>query len=331
MKRRQFIALLGGAAAWPLAARAQQAERMRRIGVVNVIAETDSEALPRMAAFEMALRELGWVKERDLRIDYYWDNSDPAHTLAAAKEVIKTKPDLVVTVSTPATQALRDEAGGTIPIVFVQVLDPVGTGLVASLARPGGNITGFSNFEFSMSGKWLELLKGIAPHITSVALLFNPATAPGAGAFYLRSLEAAAPSFAISPIAAPVRNVEDFEEVLSKLARDPHAGLIIPPDIFTARHRDLIISLVARHRLPAAYPFRFWATANGLLSYGIDTTDLFRRSASYVDRILKGAQPAELPVQQPTKFELVINLKTARALGLTVPDKLLATADEVIE
>jgi len=178
MKRRQFIALLGGAAAWPLAARAQQAERMRRIGVVNVIAETDSEALPRMAAFEMALRELGWVKERDLRIDYYWDNSDPAHTLAAAKEVIKTKPDLVVTVSTPATQALRDEAGGTIPIVFVQVLDPVGTGLVASLARPGGNITGFSNFEFSMSGKWLELLKGIAPHITSVALLFNPATAP---------------------------------------------------------------------------------------------------------------------------------------------------------
>jgi putative ABC transport system substrate-binding protein len=202
---------------------------------------------------------------------------------------------------------------------------------MASLARPGRNITGFSNFEFSMSGKWLELLKGIAPHITSVALLFNPATAPGAGAFYLRSLEAAAPSFAISPIAAPVRNVEDFEDVLSKLARDPHAGLIIPPDIFTARHRDLIISLVARHRLPAAYPFRFWATANGLLSYGIDTTDLFRRSASYVDRILKGAQPADLPVQQPTKFELVINLKTAKALGLEVPPTLLARADEVIE
>ena len=332
MTRREFFSLIGGAAAaWPLAARAQQAERMRRIGVVNVIAEADPEALPRIAAFEMALRELGWVKERDLRIDYYWDNSDPAHVLAATKQVIKTKPDLVVTVSTPATQALRDEAGGTIPIVFVQVLDPVGTGLVASLARPGGNITGFSNFEFSMSGKWLELLKGIAPHITSVALLFNPATAPGAGAFYLRSLEAAAPSFAISPIAAPVRNVEDFEEVLSKLARDPHAGLIIPPDIFTARHRDLIISLVARHRLPAAYPFRFWATANGLLSYGIDTTDLFRRSAAYVDRILKGAQPADLPVQQPTKFELVINLKTAKALGLEVSPTLLARADEVIE
>jgi putative ABC transport system substrate-binding protein len=331
MRRRQFIALVGGAAAWPFAARAQQAKRPRLISMVNVIAETDPEASPRIAAFEKALRELGWATERDLRIDYYWDASDPVRTRAAAKQVIETSPDLIVTVSTPATQALRDEASGIIPIVFVQVFDPVGTGLVASLARPGGNITGFSNFELSMSGKWLELLKGIAPQITRVALLFNPATAPGAGTFYLRSLEAAAPSFAVESSAAPVRNVEDFQDVLSMVARDPHAGLIIPPDIFTARHRDLIISLVARHRLPAVYPFRFWATAGGLLSYGIDTTDLFRRSASYVDRILKGAKPADLPVQQPTKFELVINLKTAKALGLDVPPMLLARADEVIE
>ena len=215
--------------------------------------------------------------------------------------------------------------------MFVQVIDPVGTGLVASLARPGANTTGFSNFEFSIGGKWLELLKEIVPKLRTVGLLFNPRTAPGAGAFYLRSIEAAAQSFAVKPVAVAVQNEENIRDALSSLGQDPNAGLIVHPDTFTTRHRDLIISRAAAHRLPAVYPFGYFAMAGGLLSYGNSTTDVFRQVASYVDRILKGAKPADLPVQQPTKYELIVNLKTAKALGLTIPEAFLARADEVIE
>ena len=330
MKRRQFITLVGGAAAWPLAAQAQQADKVHRISVVNIIAENDPEASPRVTAFELGLRRLGWATERDLRIDYYWDAGDAARRRVVAKQVAETRPDVVVTAATPATEALRDEARG-VPIVFVQVIDPVGTGLVASLAHPGANITGFSNFEFSMAGKWLELLKEIVPNLRTVALLFNPETVPGAGTFYVQTVEAAASAFAVKSAPAFVRNVGEIEDVLSSFARTPNAGLIAPPDTFTTRHRDLIISLAAAHRLPAVYPYRYFATAGGLLSYGIDTIDVFRRAASYVDLILKGAKPAALPVQLPTKFELVVNLKTAKALGLTIPEPFLQRADEVIE
>jgi putative tryptophan/tyrosine transport system substrate-binding protein len=330
--RRDFIALLGGAAAaWPLAGRAQQPDRMRRISVVNVIAATDPGASPRIATFETALRRLGWAIERDLRIDYYWGWSatDADRTRVMAGQVLETRPDLVVAVTTAPVQAFQAR-GGYIPIVFLQVFDPVSSGIVASLSRPGGTITGFTNFEPSIAGKWLQLLKEMAPRIKKVALLFNPATAPGAP-FFLQSVEAAAPAVAIKPIATPVRRVEDIHGALQELARDPEIGLIIAADIFTTNNRDLIVSLAGRHHLPAIYPFRYFVTAGGLLSYGIDSTDLFRRSASYVDLILKGAKPADLPVQQPTKFELVINLKTAKELGLIVPPTLLATADEVIE
>jgi putative tryptophan/tyrosine transport system substrate-binding protein len=327
-RRRQFITLLCGAVAWPLAARAQQAERVRRISMVNVIAETDPEASPRVAVFETALRKLGWT-ERDLRIDYHWGASDIARIRAVAKELVATRPDLIVTVTTPPTQAVRDETRD-IPVLFLQVFDPVSTGLVASLARPGGNITGFTNFEPSMASKWLQLLKEIAPRVKRVALLFNPTTTIGSQ-LYIDSIEAASRSFAVEPATVHVRSTEDVSEALLKLASDPDAGLIVVPDTFTTNNRDLITSVAARHRVPAVYPFRYFATVGGLLTYGIDATDLFHRSASYVDAILKGARPADLPVQQPTKFELVINLKTAKALGLQIPDKLLALADEVIE
>jgi putative ABC transport system substrate-binding protein len=328
--RWELLAALGGAAAWPVAVPGQQLDRVRRISVVNIIAATDPEAEPRIAAFELGLRELGWTTERDLRIDYYWDAGDAARRRVVAKQVAEARPDVVVTAATPATQALRDETNG-VPIVFVQVIDPVGTGLVASLARPGANVTGFSNFEFSIGGKWLELLKEIVPNLGTVGLLFNPTTAPGAGSFYLRSIEAAAPSFAVKSVAISVQNEGNIRDALSTLARDPNVGLIVHPDTFTTRHRDLIISRAAAHRLPAVYPFRYFAMAGGLLSYGNSTTDVFRQAASYVDRILKGTKPADLPVQQPTKYELVINLKTARTLHFEIPSTLLALADEVIE
>jgi putative tryptophan/tyrosine transport system substrate-binding protein len=326
IRRREFITLLGGAAAWPLMARAQQAERMRRIAMVNVIAATDPEAAPRITAFEMALGKLGWLKARDLQIDYYWDAKDVAHVRATASQVMATRPDLILTVTTPPTQALRTEAGDT-PIVFLQVFDPVSTGLVASLARPGRNVTGFAIYEPSMASKWAQLLREIAPHIKTATLLFNPTTTPGVQ-LYLESLETSS-MFPVTSV--PVRNAGELSAAISELARDPNMGLIIPPDTFMTNNRDLITSLAAQHRVPAVYPFHYFATVGGLLSYGVDSIDLFRRSASYVDLILKGTKPADLPVQLPTKFQLMINLKTAKALGLTVPDKLLALADEVIE
>jgi putative ABC transport system substrate-binding protein len=306
MRRREFIALVGGVAAvWPLAARAQQIERPRRISVVNVLAASDPETPPRVAAFETSLRGFGWTKDRNLLIDYYWGwdaSTDTARAHAVARHVVETRPDVIVTVATPMTQVFQNQTTDT-PIVAIIVADPVGTGLVRSLARPGGNITGFSNFEFSMGGKWVELLKSIAPHIKRVAMLFNPASAAGFG-MYLQSVAAAASSLEVESIATPVRTTKDLEGALAALAREPNVGLIVAPDVFTSSNRDFIVSLATENHLPAVYPFRYFATAGGLFSYGIDTVDLWRRAPSYVDRILKGSKPADLPVQQPTKFEL---------------------------
>jgi putative ABC transport system substrate-binding protein len=328
MKRREFVTLLGGAAvAWPLAARAQG---MRRIGVLMSLAASDPEAQLRLAAFEKAMRDLGWAEGRGLRTEHRWAVGDADVLRRAARELLGTAPDVILANSTPAALALREQ-GGTVPIVFVQVTDPVGQGLVPNLARPGGNLTGFTSFEFSIGTKWLEMLKVVAPHVTRVALLFNPTTAPFADSFRL-PVEAAAPSFDVTTLVpAAARDAAEIERVLEAFAREPNGGLIVLPDITTTNHRDLIIALAARHRLPAVYPFRYFATSGGLMSYGTDVADIFRRAASYVDRILKGARPGELPVQAPTKYELVFNLKAANTLGIRMPPVLLGRADEVIE
>jgi putative tryptophan/tyrosine transport system substrate-binding protein len=329
VKRRQFITLLGGAAAWPIASRAQQGDRMRRIGVLMSLAETDPEAQARIAAFRKGLQTLGWAEGRNVRIDIRWAASDAGLMQRFANELIALQPDLILSHNTPTTASLLQQTR-TIPIVFVVVSDPVGSGFVASFPRPGGNITGFTNIEPTMAGKWLELLKEIAPSVARVALLFNPATTPYAE-YYLGPLKAAAASFAVEAIAAPVRDAPGLESVVAAHAREPNSGLLVMPDSFMNVHSADIVSLAARHRLPAVYPFHFFAEGGGLLSYGNDLFDNFRRAADYVDRILKGEKPADLPVQAPVKFNLVINLKTARTLGLDVPPSLLATADEVIE
>jgi putative tryptophan/tyrosine transport system substrate-binding protein len=326
VKRRQFITLLGGAAAWPMAARGQ--ERVRRVGTLMSLAEDDPEDRQRRAAFQQALGQLGWTEGGNLRIDYRWYGGDPARARALAKELVELEPDLIVATATPALTALA-LLMRPIPIVFVAVSDPVGQGFVASLARPGGNATGLTFFEFSVVGKMLEVLKQIAPGVSRVALAFNPdnlSTPP-----FVRAIEAAAPTLAVELIKIPVRSAAEIEPALATIARQGGNGLMGLPDPFTNAHRDLIVSLAARYRLPAIYIQRAFVAAGGLISYGIDVTDLFRRAAPYVDRILKGAKPADLPVQQPTKFELAINLKAAKALGLEVPSSLLATADEVIE
>jgi putative tryptophan/tyrosine transport system substrate-binding protein len=329
VRRREFIALVGGAAAaWPLVARAQHpAEGMRRIGVLMVIAQSDPEAQPRVEAFEQGLRELGWISGHNIQIDYRWGAGDADRIRAHAAELVQLTPDAIFAVSTAAVAPLR-QATRTVPIVFAMVADPVGQGFVESLARPGGNATGFTLFEFSIAGKWLGLLKDVAPRATRVALLFNPETAPYAGMF-LNSLEAVAPTFGVEPIAAPARNAADIQHAIETLAS--HGLLMVLPDVFNTEHRDLIIATAARHNSPAVYPYRYFAVSGGLMSYGIEPLDTHRRAASYVDRILRGAKPADLPVQQPAKFELVVNLKTAKALGLDVPPSLLARADEVIE
>jgi putative tryptophan/tyrosine transport system substrate-binding protein len=311
MRRREFITLLGGAVAvWPLTARAQRTERMRRIGVLVGSAESDPESVPRVTAFERGLTELGWVSGRNVLIDYRWAAGEYAHMQGLAKELVELQPDVLLASSTPVVAALARETG-TIPIVFVVVSDPIGSGFIESLARPGGNMTGFINIESSLGGKWLELLKETAPRISRVAVMFNPDTAPHAE-YYVRPFEGAAASLAVKPSTAP-------------------SGLIVLPDTFTTVHRRAIISAAASSNVPAIYPFRYMAGDGGLISYGVDLVDLYRRAAPYVDRILKGGKPADLPVQQPTKFEFAINLKTAKALGLDVPSALLARADEVIE
>jgi putative ABC transport system substrate-binding protein len=332
MRRREFISLVGAVAAWPLtvhAATAQPSEGIRRVAMLSGFAATDPEAQARLLALRQGLKELGWSEQRNLSIDSRWSTGERDQMRTFAKELIDLKPDLIVGMTTPAVAALVQETQ-TIPILFVNIVDPLGRGLISNMARPGGNVTGFLNFEFSMGGKWLELLKQMVPDVKRVALLFNPDTAPYAGSF-MRVAEAAAPSFGVEPIAAGVRDEGELERAVADCAAKPAGGLIVLPDAFTTNHRELIVALAARHRLPAVYPLRVFAVSGGLVSNGGDPIDIFHRAASYVDRILKGAHPGDLPVQAPSKFELVINLKTANALGLSVPPMLLARADEVIE
>ena len=330
MRRREFVTLLGSAATWPLAARAQQPDRVRRVGVLMGYAESNREGQTFVAAFREGLQKHGWSENYNLRIDTRWAISDDANSIQRyAKELVALEPDLILSNNTPTTAAMLQQTR-TIPIIFALVVDPVGSGFVASLPRPGGNATGFIALEGSMAGKWLELLKEIAPRVSRVAFLFNPATAPYAENF-LNPFKAAAASFAVEEIAAPVRDTSELEAVVAAHAREPNGGLMVMPSAFATIHRAEIISLAARYRLPAIYPFRFFTELGGLLSYGNDFPDNFRRAASYVDRILKGAKPSELPVQAPVKFELVINLKTAKELGLDVPLFLQQRADDVIE
>ena len=329
IRRREFIVTLGGAAAWPLAARAQQAEQIRRIAMLSGLTASDPEAQARLAAFHQGLKEVGWTADRTLHIDFRWSSGDTAETQTLARELVELNPELIVGMTTPAVAALVEETK-TIPIVFAGVVDPVGRGFVSNMARPGGNVTGILNFEFSMGGKWLETLKQVAPAVRRVALLFNPETAPFAPSF-VRVIEGSATSFAVEPTAAPVYDAAQLERAMIDLAAKPGGGLIVLPDVFTIGHRDLIIGLAARHRVPAVYPLRAFVMSGGLISDSGDSSDILRRTASYVDRILKGAKPGDLPVQSPTKFELVINLRTAKSLGLEIPPMLLARADEVIE
>jgi putative ABC transport system substrate-binding protein len=330
MTRRQLITLLGGAAMLPLAARAQQRERMRRIGVLMTLAEGEWQGQTRVAAFREGLEKLGWAEGGNVRIDYRWAAPSNAGSMQlSAKELIALQPDLILSQNTPTTAALLQQTH-TIPVIFAVVSDPVGSGFVASFPRPGGNVTGFTNIEDSQGGKWLELLKEIAPPINRVAFLFNPATAPYAKN-YLSPFKAAAASLAVEAIVTPVHDKSELESVTAATAREANGGLVVVTDSFMTTHRAEITALAARYRLPAVYPFRYFVEVGGLLSYGNDVLDSFRRAATYADRILKGAKPSELPVQAPVKFELVINLKTAKALGLDVPVQLQQRADEVIE
>jgi putative ABC transport system substrate-binding protein len=327
--RRKFLATLGGAAAWPLAARgAQQAEHVRRIGVLMPLTATDDDASPRVTALAQGLQQLGWTVGRNVRIDYRWGAVDADYSHRYAAELVALAPDVILAGGSPAVAALQ-QTTRTVPIVFVNVVDPVGAGFVDSLAQPGGNTTGFILYEYGLSAKWLELLKEIAPEVKRVAVLRDAAIAPGIG--QLAVIQAAAPSFGVEVRPVSVRDVNEIERAVTAFARSANGGLIVTGSTLTAAYRKLIIALAARDRLPAVYSFRYFATSGGLISYGPDTTDPFRRAAGYLDRILKGEKPANLPVQVPTKYDLVINLKTAIALGLNVPATLLARADEVIE
>jgi putative tryptophan/tyrosine transport system substrate-binding protein len=330
MRRREFIAGLGGAAAWPLVARAQQSERIRRIGVLSPYDENDPGAKAELSAFTGELSRLGWTDGRNLRMDVRWAAADMDRMRMSAKELVDLQPDVILADTTPTTAALQRETR-TIPIVFVIVSDPVGAGFVASLARPGGNITGFINAEAAMGGKWLELLTEIAPGLKRVAMIFNPDTAPGGGSYFLASFEAAARSVKVEPIAARVHSDAEIETTITSLGGDPRGGLIIMPDAFTFARRAQIIGLVARNNVTAVFWSRSFARDGGLLTYGADPLDLIRRAAPYVDRILRGAMPADLPVQLPVKFVMAVNVKTAKALGLTIPETFLLRADEVIE
>jgi putative tryptophan/tyrosine transport system substrate-binding protein len=328
MRRREFIMLIGSAAAaWPVAARAQQLDRVRRIGVLAYLAADDAEGQARLAAFAQALKQLGWSEGGNLRIDTRWATADDIRRHAA--ELVALAPDVLVAATGTATVAPLLQATRTVPIVFVTVIDPVGAGFVASLARPGGNATGFTIYEYGMSGKWLELLKEIAPGVTRAAVLRDPAVASGIGQF--GAAQAVAPSLGMELSPVDVSDAAEIERAVTAFARAGNGGLIVTGGARAIAHRQLIIALAARHRLPAVGPGRFFVAAGGLISYGPDLIDQFRRAAGYVDRILKGEKPAELPVEAPTKYELVINLRTAKALGLDVPAPLLARADVVIE
>jgi putative ABC transport system substrate-binding protein len=327
--RREFITLLGGAAAaWPLAARAQQAEQMRRIGVLIGAIETDPESQARIVAFKEGLQALGWTDGRNVHIDYRFSSADLDLTRKSAAELVGLTPDVILANSPLVLRALRQQTS-TIPIVFALVVDPVGEGFINSLAQPGGNITGFTSLEYPMSGKWLEVLKEIAPSVRRVSAINQAENVTGAG--YLRALESAALTMGVQLIAAHVRDAAEIERAIAATASQSNGGLIILPSPLALVNREMIVKLAAQHRLPAVYPFRYFIASGGLMSYGVDTVEVFRRSALYIDRILKGEKPAALPVQQPTKFELVVNLKTAKALGLDVPWFLQQRADEVIE
>jgi putative ABC transport system substrate-binding protein len=329
IRRREFLTLVGGAATWPLAARAQQAGVMGHVGVLMSVVEGDPGSLAEVAALRQGLTELGWVEGRNLHIEFRWPGGDIERAQALAMELVRLKPDVLLARSTTTTAALKRESG-SIPIVFVNVTEPEEQGFVQSLARPGGNITGFTNFDSMIGGKWLQLLKEVEPRIARVAVIFNPQTAPFAELF-LRSVQAAAPGLAVAVAAMPVQSEAEIEAAVMAFAHLPAGGLVAIPDSFTGQHRDLIIALAARNRLPALYTNLVSTPSGGLMAYAVDTRDLMHRAAGYVDRILKGEKPADLPVQQPGKFELSINLKTAKALGLTVPQTLLYSADEVIE
>ena len=325
LKRRQFISLLGGAAVWPLAARAQ--DQMRRIGVLLTLGESDLEMKAWLTAFQERLQQLGWAAGRNVWIDYRLASGDEERLKTYAAELLRMAPDVLFCQGVPALLALHQQTR-TLPIVFVQVSDPVSLGFVANLARPGGNVTGFVNFEHAIGSKWLELVKDTVPGVTRVEVILDPDTPLQSP--YVRAIERAAPSFGVELTLAGVRNGADIERAIDAFAPSKGA-LIVLPNIVTLSHPDLIIALAARYGLPAVYSYRFFATSGGFLSYGVDLADQYRRAASYVDLILKGAKPADLPVQLPTKFELVVNLKTAKALGLTIPEPFLQRADEVIE
>ncbi len=327
MRRREFTTMLAGAAAWPLAARAQPSERIRRIGVLMYLAADDAQGQARLAAFAKALEQLGWSDGRNLRIDTRWANADDIRRHAG--ELAALAPDVLVAATGTATVAPLLQATRTVPIVFVSVIDPVGAGFVESLAQPGGNATGFTIYEYSMSGKWLELLKEIAPRVTRAAVLRDPAVASGIGQF--GAVQIVAPSLGVQLSPVDVRDAGEIERAITAFARGLNGGLIVTGSALAISHRQPIITLAARHKLPAVYPARFYVTDGGLVSYGPDLIDPFRRAAGYVDRILRGEQPADLPVQAPTRYELAINLQTAKALGIEIPTTLLAHADEVID
>src|SRR5215813_6057291 len=330
MRRREFITWLGGAlTSWPIPANAQPAARVRTVGVLMGLAD-DAEARGRSMAFEQGLEREGWSLGQNLRIEYRYAAGDSVRMQALAKELVELKPDCILGHSTPIVRALM-QATRTIPIVFVSVSDPIRSGFVASMARPAGNMTGFTVLPATITSKYLSTLKEMVPQLARVAILYNPDSAPAAGTFFLSPFVGAARELQVRPITAQVRNPAEIESTIAKLGSEPGSGLIVMPDNFTSVHRELIISLAAQFRIPTIYPYRYFADEGGLLSYGVDISDLFRRAAEYTSRILRGAKPADLPVQAPTKFELVINLKTARALGLVVPRILLAGADATIE
>lgn len=326
--RRKFVSVLVGATvAWPLDARAQQTERIRRIGVVMGYSESDPNGQLQVAAFRQQLQKLGWVEGRNIRIDWRYAADDPGHIRSMAEELLRLSPDVMVANSNLVTTVLQSVVH-TIPLVFVSVSDPIGSGFVTDLARPTGNITGFANYQPTMGSKWLELLRQIAPRVENVGVLLHPEP-PNIG--YLKSAEAAAPSFNIKLTGLPVNNGAEIESALTTLAAEPNAGLIVAPNAVAFANGDLIVTLAARLRVPAIYPFAFYAKAGGLISYGFDAGDQFRQGAEYVDKLLRGAKPTDLPVQHPTKFDLVLNIKTAKMLGLEVPPSLLALTDDVVE
>ena len=330
MRRREFITLLGGAATWPLATHAQQPGRMRLIGVLVGYAESDRAAQSYVAAFRGALEKLGWTEGNSLRIELRWSTGDANRIRTFAKELVDLRPDVILSITTPATAAVQRETQ-TIPIVFTAVGNPVGDGFVASLSRPGGNITGFMIQEPAIAGRWLELLTEIAPRVTRAAAMVNPETSPGGGSYFVAEFEAAARTLKVASAIAAVHSEADIEAVILGLSREPGGGLVVTPSVFTINHRASIIALAFRHNVPAVYRDAVNVKDGGLLSYGPDLGDIVRRAAAYVDRILRGAKPAELPVQLPVKFEMALNMKAAKALGLTVPPTLLANANEVIE